>query len=245
MILVILFLIELTGLYFLARSVSLTIYHFAYLIFGSRTVAISLTTLIFFPGTVVHELSHLFTAEVLGVRTGKLSLVPENIEEEEVTAGSVQIAKTDPFRRYVIGFAPLIVGLVTVAALSYWLPQLLEEAFIRPRLASQGEALRIFATLFGTMYLLFVVSNSMFSSREDLKGFVGFTIAIGLIISAGYIAGIRIGLTEQAIAFINRILDGLVKSTGLVLAVNGILLLTIRVLLDLAGKLLHRRLRTH
>ncbi len=79
------------------------------------------------------------------------------------------------------------------------------------------------------------------SSREDLKGFVGFAIAIGLMATAGYIAGIRIGLTEPTIQFINRIFDALVKSTGLVLAVNVILLLTIRVLLEIAGKLLHRR----
>ncbi len=214
---------ELIILFFISRSVTQLIYGVFFLIFRHRSVAISLTTVLFFPGTVVHELAHLFTAEVLGVRTGKLSLVPENLEEEEIQAGSVQIAKSDPFRRYLIGFAPLFVGIIVLTAISYFLRE--TNALI---------------SVVG-FYLLFVVSNSMFSSREDLKGFVGFAIAIGLMATAGYIAGIRIGLTEPTIQFINRIFDALVKSTGLVLAVNVILLLTIRVLLEIAGKLLHRR----
>lgn len=228
---ILLLLAELVVLFFISRSVTQLIYGVFLLIFRHRSVAISLTTVLFFPGTVVHELAHLFTAEVMGVRTGKLSLVPENLEEEEVTAGSVQIAKSDPFRRYAIGFAPLFVGMVAIAALSYWLMMVIVDV---TSAVNKG-------MFFLIAYLLFVISNSMFSSREDLRGFVGFAVAIGLMATAGYIAGIRIGLTPSTVMFINRILDGLVKSTGLVLAVNVILLLTIRVLLEVTGKLLHRK----
>jgi len=80
----------------------------------------------------------------------------------------------------------------------------------------------------------------MFSSKEDLKGFLAFAITIGILIAAGYIAGIRIGITGTALEVINRILDGLVKSTGLVLAINGVLLLLLKVLLKLSSKILHR-----
>lgn len=224
--LVLLLLAELIILFFISRHVSRLLYGIFLLIFRNRSVAISLTAIIFFPGTVIHELAHLFTAEVLGVRTGKLSLVPENLEEKEVTAGSVQIARTDPFRRYTIGFAPLFVGVTACTILSYVLMK-------------QYEGITVVTILL--FYLLFVTSNSMFSSREDLKGFVGFAIAIGLMVAAGYVAGIRIGLTEQAIKYINQALYALVTSTGLVLAINGIFLLTARVLIELTGKILHRR----
>ncbi len=234
--LLLILLIELVILFLLSRYVTQLLYGLFLLMFRSRSVAISTTTLLFFPGTVVHELAHLFTAEVLGVHTGKLSLVLENLEEDdlptgrqEFQAGSVQIAKSDPFRRYAIGFAPLLVGLIILAAISYFLRSLLA----RPQGVSLQDAL---ISIVG-YYLLFVISNSMFSSKEDLKGFIGFAIVLGLMVTAAYIAGIRIGLTGTALEFINRILDGLVKSTGLVLAINGVLLLLLKVLLKLSSKL--------
>ncbi len=237
--LLLILLIELVILFLLSRYVTQLLYGLFLLIFRSRSVAISATTLLFFPGTVVHELAHLFTAEILGVHTGKLSLVPENLEEDEIQAGSVQIAKSDPFRRYLIGFAPLIVGLVILAALSYWLPSLLQQATAAAR---SGNLLTSSSTYLVSLliYLLFVISNSMFSSKEDLKGFFAFAITIGILVGAGYIAGIRIELTGTALEFANRILDGLVKSTGLVLAINGVLLLLLKVLLKLSTKILHR-----
>src|SRR3989337_2674203 len=91
---------ELIALYVLSQSLTQAVFELTVLVFRARSVGITIVTLLTFPGTVVHELSHLFTAEVLGVRTGKLTLVPENIREEEVKAGSVMIADTDPFRRY-------------------------------------------------------------------------------------------------------------------------------------------------
>jgi len=237
--LLLILLIELVILFLLSRYVTQFLYGLFLLLFRSRSIAISFTTILFFPGTVVHELAHLFTAEVLGVHTGKLSLVPENLEEEEIQAGSVQIAKSDPFRRYAIGFAPLIIGLIILAALSYWLPPLLQQA---TEAARSGNLFNSSPTYLVSLliYLLFVVSNSMFSSKEDLKGFLAFAITIGILIAAGYIAGIRIGLTGTALQVINRILDGLVKSTGLVLAINGVLLLLLKVLLKLSSKILHR-----
>ncbi|MBI2404828.1 hypothetical protein HYV22_01460 [Candidatus Gottesmanbacteria bacterium] len=240
MVLIIL-LAELVVLYFLSRHMSQLIYGLFLFLFRHRSLAVTATTILFFPGTVVHELAHLFTAEVLGVHTGKLSLVPENLEEEEVQAGSVQIAKTDPFRRYVIGFAPLFVGITIIAAISYFIRR---PFAVYPELVEgQGDALQN-ALIYGTgYYLLFVISNSMFSSKEDLKGFIAFAIAITLLLAAGYVAGIRIGLTGTILEFINRILDALVKSTGLVLVINGVLLLIIRILLSISGKIFRRKIK--
>ena len=110
MVLAALLLGELIGLYLLSQTLIQAVYDLTMLITRSRAAGVTVVSLLTFPGTVVHELSHLFTAEVLGVHTGKLTLVPENIQEADVKAGSVMIAQSDPFRRYIIGLAPIFPG---------------------------------------------------------------------------------------------------------------------------------------
>lgn len=217
-------LLELAALYVLSRFLTQKLYAFFLLLFQSRPVALSFTTAVLFPGTVIHELGHLFTAEVLGVHTGKLTLVPESLEDGEVRSGSVMIAQSDPFRRYAIGLAPVLAGLLGLTALSFWLPDLSNKIFNAPVPFYQNiDSLYLLLVT----YLIFAVSNSMFSSPEDLKGFTGFAIVVGLLVAGGYIAGIRIGLTGQALVFIQKIGDSLMKSTGIVLAINAFLLLVL------------------
>lgn len=198
--------VELGLLYFLSRWLTQSVYTFFLLICKVRSIAVSLVTLLLFPGTVIHELSHLFVAEILGVRTGKLTLAPEEIRDMNIKAGSVTIAATDPIRRALIGIAPVITGIASLAALSYWL-------------SSRSS----FYELIAMNYLLFAISNSMFSSKQDLKGFWPVAIILTLIVAAGFFAGLRIGLTGQAEA-LSRIL-------AQVLAINGVLLLTVSVLI--------------
>lgn len=195
---------ELLLLYLLASRLTQAVYDCTILITRSRTVAITVITLLAFPGTVIHELSHLFTAEILGVRTGKLTLVPEGLETEEIKAGSVMVAQSDPFRRSAIGCAPVFAGLVAIATLSYLIS-----------LPMNHELLTGFY-----YYLLFAVSSSMFSSSEDLKGFVPFAIALGAMIAAAYVGGIRIGITGTLLSFVTKILGALTKNLGVVLAIH-------------------------
>ncbi|MEK7129984.1 MAG: hypothetical protein AAB803_03105 [Patescibacteria group bacterium] len=215
---------ELAGLFFLSRLLIQKLYAFFLLLFRARSAAVSAVTLLLFPGTVIHELSHLFTAEILGVRTGKLTLAPESIREVNIKTGSVAIAQTGPFRRAAIGLSPIFAGILSLAALSWWIPQLIEH--------SNSYLLLL------TSYLLFAISNSMFSSREDLKGFWPLAITLSLFIGAAYAIGLRIGLEGKVLEVATTILSSLVQSLGLVLAVNGVLLLTLHVLLVLTRKLL-------
>lgn len=201
--------LELIFLYFLSRSLSQSLFGLFLVIFRSRPVAISIILLLQFPGTVIHELAHLFTAEILRVPTGKLTLVPENIRESHIRSGSVAIAESDPFRRYAIGLAPLIAGMFVLTAIAY--------------LASQGETLQGWVRIL-TGYILFTVSNTMFSSPEDLKGFWPFAFVLGLFILGGYLLGIRFGLTGQTLIIATDILATLTRSLGLVIAINFVLL---------------------
>src|SRR3989344_7444956 len=124
---VIIILIELLLLYVLSRRLTQNLFVAVFLLTKSRPVAVSFLSILFFPGAVIHELAHLFTAEILGVRTSGLTLVPEGIEQKEVRTGSVSISQSDPIRRAVIGIAPVFVGLGTLGLIVYFLPGFWEQ----------------------------------------------------------------------------------------------------------------------
>ena len=212
---------ELIILYAVSSRLTQALYDLVVLLTRSRTIGITALTLILFPGTVIHELAHLFTAEVLGVHTGKLTLVPEGLETDEIKTGSVMIAHSGPFRRYLIGLAPMVVGLIALTALAYFIDW--SEWFTWLNLL--------------LVYLLFAVSNAMFSSSEDLKGFVPFALTLIIMVSAAYFAGLRIGLTGTALDLVTRILEGLTKSLGIVLGINVAGLILLRII----GRLLSAR----
>ena len=199
---------ELIFLYLLSRRLIQAIYRLLFTIVRSRSGAIWIVTILFFPGTVVHELAHLFVAEVLRVRTGKITLVPESLEGKEIKAGGVMIAETDPLRRTLIGLSPIYVGVGVLTAISN-IP-------ILPIL---------------TFYCMFAVSNSMFSSKEDMKGVIPFTITVALFVAAGYFAGFRLGLTEELLAGLHPVVQALVRSLGMVLGVNLVVLAATSILL--------------
>lgn len=216
---------ELILLFFLSRSLTQSLYHLFLLIFRAKSVAISLLLILEFPGTVVHELAHLFTAEILRVPTGKLTLVPESIREAQIRSGSVMIAESDPFRRYAIGLAPIFWGMIVLTALSYLLT-----------LSTTYDLLSILY-----FYLLFAVSNSMFSSPEDLKGFGPFAAVVALFLAGAYFLGVRFALTGQAIDVATRTLTTLTNSLTIVILINIGFLVVSRLLMRLLLRLFHLR----
>jgi hypothetical protein len=199
---------ELIVLYFLSRWLTRTIFTFFLLVFRARSVAITILLILEFPGTVVHELAHLFTAGILGVKTGRLRLEPESIREKNITTGSVMIADTDPFRRFTIGLAPIAWGLVILTAIAYFLQNLGNKGNL-----GNWE-------VWGLGYLLFAVSNAMFSSPQDLKGFLPFAITLTIFVGIFYYLGLRIALTGAALDMVTRVATTLVKSLGIVIAIN-------------------------
>lgn len=189
----------------------------------SRTLAITVLTVILFPGTVLHELSHLFTAEVLGVRTGTLTLTPESIEGEHIQSGSVQIAVTDPFRRTLIGIAPTVTGIITITALSWWLSMLLLELTTLPNQLLAGAIL----------YLIITVSNTMFTSKEDLKGVLPVAVTIALLLITLSLSGFRIVLPVMLQTTLETVVRTLAQNLAAAIGINlmGILLNTLILLL--------------
>ena len=104
MIYLLLFFLEIIVLFFLSRSIARVF---------SLFLPISALSLIFFPGVVVHELSHLLVAAIMLVKVGRIEFKPKIIDEE-LKRRSVEVARTDPVRRAIIGFAPVFVGLLVI-----------------------------------------------------------------------------------------------------------------------------------
>ncbi len=126
--------------------------------------------ILYFPGTVLHELSHYFAAKVLGVPTGRISLLPK-FEETQVELGHVEIARTDFVRRFIIGIAPLITGICIIAAVLFFSFKYSYQWWIY--------------ILFG--YIVLTILNSMHLSKSDLHGawkiLVILALALALIIA--------------------------------------------------------------
>lgn len=232
---------ELIVLWLLSRRLSQNLFTAVFLLTKSRPIAISFLSLLFFPGTVIHELAHLFTAEIFGVRTSGLTLVPESIEQKNVRTGSVSIAQSDPIRRAIIGIAPIFVGLGLLGVLSYFLPGVWEQV----RLDIANEILFTSYSIYVLMlmvYALFAVSNTMFSSPEDMEGFWPVVGVITLLFAAAYIAGIRINLTESTLANLTSFFQSIAVNLGYIAGLNIVLFLLSKGLISGVEKITKRKL---
>lgn len=147
--------------------------------FGSTRPGITLYSILFLPGTIIHELSHWIVAEVVQVRTGTITIFP-NLDDDSLESsqrlGSVAMVKTDPFRGFLIGLAPFISGLAILAVLG----RLLATSFSSDYLWWQ-----IALIVYGIM----VIGNSMMISESDRRTWpfiIIFFLLIIILISRYY-----------------------------------------------------------
>lgn len=172
-------LLELVVLLLFSRIIPSLLVHIFYYFTRSHKASIYLLSLIVLPGTLVHELAHLLTAGGMLVRVGEVSLFPE-IKENGVKLGHVEIEKTDFVRRALIGFAPVFFGIGILVG-GIWLANM--------HFFSKGEyPIWLLGILF---YLVVVIGNTMFSSKKDLEGTVGFLVLVISILGAMYFLGMN------------------------------------------------------
>ncbi|MBI2337758.1 hypothetical protein HYU95_01105 [Candidatus Daviesbacteria bacterium] len=164
-----LFLVELVFLFFLSRKLVDSLARIIYKFTGSHRAVVHTLAVIFLPGTIIHELAHLLFAGIMLVPVGELSIIPE-IEEGGVKLGSVQIGKTDPFRRMIIGVAPVLLGMILIFSLFL---------FVKFGVSPWWQIVLV-------LYLIFEIGNTMFSSKKDIEGSILFLVLIiTLLLAAG------------------------------------------------------------
>ncbi len=159
------------------------------LLTGNANWALILYAIVLMPGVLLHELSHWLTAGMLGVRTGRLSIVPRPQPDGSVQLGYVEVYRSrtlDPIRESLIGGAPLIFGTAAILAIAFYVFDL---SHLAPAIASgQIEQLpRALGEVFGAsdflvwLYLLFAISNAMLPSPSDRRAWPAFIVLMFVV----------------------------------------------------------------
>ena len=174
------FLIEIFILFFLSKRIHKNLVTMVMSLTHSKKLTAYGLAIIFFPGTLIHEMSHFLTSLLLLVPVGEVTLFPK-IEVDSIKLGSVAIAKTDPVRRFFIGVAPIIFGFSIIFILIYFVSvnRLID--------ARVGYILAV--------YLIFEVGNTMFMSKKDLDGALQLFIILGILALILYLFGFSLSLS--------------------------------------------------
>ncbi|MGI5827681.1 MAG: hypothetical protein ACOX6V_01515 [Patescibacteria group bacterium] len=168
---IIVVLLQIFLLYLLATKLQKKIFVLGFLLTKSKKFATSITSILLLPGTIIHEVSHWLAAELLGVPTGEMNLMPRFEEGLGIKMGSIQVAKTDFVRRTLVGLAPLVMGLFIIVLAAHFLSFPTWERFSP-------------LTDIPLILSIFLVSNTMFSSAKDLEAAFPFFTVLAITIFA-------------------------------------------------------------
>ncbi len=196
-------------------------------------------SLIFLPGVFLHELSHLLMAKILGVRTGKFSLLPEMMPDGRVQLGYVEAAPADFFRDSLVGLAPLLSGIafVAFAAISPLHLVIMWDTFRNGQWGLFLAGLQTLPTipdLWIWFYLTFAVSSTMMPSESDRHAWLPLALVAGGLLGVVVLAGAGPWMLENLAPSVNQFLRG----TALILLVS----ILIHILLIFPLMLIHRLL---
>ncbi len=156
-----LFVFELILLFVLSKKLVNNLAQVVYRFTNNHHTVVKVLAILFLPGTIIHELAHLLSAGVMLVPVGEMNVIPE-FEEDSIKLGSIQIGKTDPLRRSIVGVAPVLFGLILIFSI-FLLVNIEAAPWWQIALA---------------LYLIFEIGNTMFSSKKDLEGTIIFVATI-------------------------------------------------------------------
>jgi len=195
-----------------------------------QDLAIVLFSLLFLPGVFIHEVSHYLMARLLGVRTGRLSIVPRPMEDGRLQLGYLETGRADFVRDALIGAAPLLFGGVIIGFIALFplrVPDIWNGfASGSPEAVMQGPAFFFSKADFWLwFYLAFAISSTMIPSRSDRRGWLPVSLLIATILVVGISIGAGSWLFQHASSTMGRLLVGITFIFGTGLAVHLILLI--------------------
>lgn len=218
-------------LYLTRRKMTRELQKFVRRLGGENRTYVWLWSLIFLPGTLVHELSHFLVAAMTGAKTGKIEIFPRlpklylnppkglslpasKDSPSKTHLGYVQIQKLGPFRGFLVGTAPLLIGSI----LLIWLASI-----FKPLSANLSELFTPMNLL--TLYFFFTIANSLFPSWSDVKQALPL-IVMGVIVGVVlWLLGVSVGLTPQSPVFsvLESLKAALLLSVGLNIGIVALL----------------------
>lgn len=191
--------------------------------------SIVLFSLVFFPGVLLHEASHFLMARLLGVRTGRFSLLPRPLPNGRLQLGFVETQATDWVRETLIGAAPLLTGGLLVAYAG--VQRLgLTAAWEALNSGSDGALQAALAAMLDQpdfwlwFYLAIAVSSTMLPSASDRRAWLPLGLVAALLLGIGLLAGAGPWLLENAAPYLNRALEAAALVLAISLALHIVLL---------------------
>ena len=169
-LLIALLFIQTITIFFLSRKNFNHFFYFFRKFFHNENTVYTLISLIFLPGTIIHEFSHFFAAMILFLPVKDIQIFPK-FEEGQIKLGHVLYIKKDFLRGILVGIAPFFGALLFFFGLSFF-----------NLFPNKNLGLNI-----ALIYLIFTVSSVMFSSKQDLVD-IGYLIPFLLfLLIIGYI----------------------------------------------------------
>jgi len=192
----------------------------------TRNVDISrvLFSVLFLPGVVLHETSHYAMALILGVRTGRFSLLPRQIDGERLQLGFIETERTDVVRDALIGAAPLLtgglvvayIGLVQFGLSGFW--QSIENG-------SEAAWITSLTGIFSHsdfwlwLYLAFVVSSTMMPSKSDRRAWLPIILILLSLLLISLLGGAGPWLEHT----LTPTLDSIIRSIVVIFGISNVM----------------------
>lgn len=207
-----------------------------------QDIAIVLFSLLFLPGVFIHEISHYLMARLLGVRTGRLSIVPRPMEDGRLQLGYVETGRTDFVRDALVGVAPLLFGGIFVGyiALNPLGVPALWNGFASGSFEDVGHGVTILfskADFWIWFYLAFAVSSTMMPSRSDRRGWLPVGLLTIALLAAGIYSGIGSWIYLRAAKVVEQLLLVMTLILGTSLALHLILLMPLMLLRNILSRI--------
>jgi len=193
-------------------------------------LAVAIFSLLFFPGVLLHEGSHYLMAKILGVPTGRVSLIPQSIGGNRLRLGFVETGKTDILRDALIGTAPLLIGgifvgyagIVKLDLLSAW--EGIASGNIEAVLDSLAASFSV-PDFWLWFYLTVTVSSTMFPSPSDRRAWLPVALIVGVILGLALIFGAGPWMSKNLLPVLNDALGSVAIVFAISATVNMLVLI--------------------
>ena len=208
------------GLFIITNFLKQMVVRLVVLAGGNSRWGVFSYSLLFFPGTVIHETAHLLTAMVLMVPTGKMTIFPEEESEDRVRLGSLEVQRTDFFRATLVGLAPVLVGVLILFFLSNQVLSF-EIGFGLTALKKWLQMAETFSWReWAMVYLVFAVSNTMSLSRADMRTWPVVALLLGSLTVVTMFFGWSSQVLEWGRRFLLIMMQQLVPTLATVVILN-------------------------